>query len=259
MNRNFEFDGENIGKKAKEYQKIYQNIREKAPIESGVQTLVYMFLFEIIKDTNYQLIVIDRMGKKTQFVTTTGISDLAIVSDEFRFAEEHKNNIISYVEVKGTDINLYDFEEQIKGQLLSCGRILCTNGSVWKYYDLEKYIERHSENDIDYVWGKNEHEEIKNVVDSLESIERTLAIKKSSYAHTQKNEYRKTYEREINELEETKTEICEKLQELSMNISWLQNVMDTPIIDIKLYDNDNFNVIKYMKLKSELYDVISTW
>ena len=245
--------------KAKEYQKIYQNIREKAPIESGVQTLVYMFLFEIIKDTNYQLIVIDRMGKKTQFVTTTGISDLSIVSDEFIFAEEHKNNIISYVEVKGTDINLYDFEEQIKGQLLSCGRILCTNGSVWKYYDLEKYIERHSENDIDYVWGKNEHEEIKNVVDSLESIERTLAIKKSSYAHTQKNEYRKTYEREINELEETKTEICEKLQELSMNISWLQNVMDTPIIDIKLYDNDNFNVIKYMKLKSELYDVISTW
>lgn len=47
--------------KAKEYQKIYQNIKEKAPLESGVQTLVYMFLFEIIKDTDYQLIVIDRM------------------------------------------------------------------------------------------------------------------------------------------------------------------------------------------------------
>ena len=46
---------------------------------------------------------------------------------------------------------------------------------------------------------------------------------------------------------------------LLMNISWLQNVMDTPIIDIKIYDNDNFDVIKYMKLKSELYDVISTW
>ena len=127
--------------KAKEYQKIYQNIKEKAPLESGVQTLVYMFLFEIIKDTDYQLIVIDRMRKNTQFVTTTGISDLAIVSDEFRFAEEGKNNIISYVEVKGTDINLYDFEDQIKGQLLSCGRILCTNGSVWKYYDIKKYIE----------------------------------------------------------------------------------------------------------------------
>ena len=55
------FGGENIGMKAKEYQKIYQNIKEKAPLESGVQTLVYMFLFEIIKDTDYQLIVIDRM------------------------------------------------------------------------------------------------------------------------------------------------------------------------------------------------------
>ena len=245
--------------KAKEYQKIYQNIKEKAPLESGVQTLVYMFLFEIIKDTDYQLIVIDRMRKNTQFVTTTGISDLAIVSDEFRFAEEGKNNIISYVEVKGTDINLYDFEDQIKGQLLSCGRILCTNGSVWKYYDIKKYIEHHSENDIDYIWAKNEHEKIKKVINSLEAIERTLAIKKSSYAYTKKSEYKKTYEREINELEETKTELCGKLQTLLMNISWLQNVMDTPIIDIKIYDNDNFDVIKYMKLKSELYDVISTW
>ena len=163
--------------KAKEYQKIYQNIKEKAPLESGVQTLVYMFLFEIIKDTDYQLIVIDRMRKNTQFVTTTGISDLAIVSDEFRFAEEGKNNIISYVEVKGTDINLYDFEDQIKGQLLSCGRILCTNGSVWKYYDIKKYIERHSENDIDYILAKNEHEKIEKVINSLEAIERMLAIK----------------------------------------------------------------------------------
>lgn len=244
---------------AKEYQKIYQNIKEKATIESGVQTLVYMFLFDIIKDIDYQLIVIDRMGKKTQFVTTAGISDLAIVSDEFRYAEEDKNNIISYVEVKGTDINLYEFEEQIKGELLSCGKILCTNGSVWKYYDIEKYIESHSENDIDYVCGKNEYEEIKKVNDSLESIERTLAIKKSSYVHTPNNEYKKTYEKEIDELKKIKTEICVKLQELLMNISWLQNVMDTPIIDIELYDNDNFDVIKYMRLKSELYDVISRW
>ena len=134
--------------KAKEYQKIYQNIKEKAPLESGAQTLVYMFLFEIIKDTDYQLIVIDRMRKNTQFVTTTGISDLAIVSDEFRFAEEGKNNIISYVEVKGTDINLDDFEDQIKGQLLSCGRILCTNGSVWKYYDIKKYSPKAIKNKI---------------------------------------------------------------------------------------------------------------
>lgn len=245
--------------KAKEYQKIYQNIKEKAPLESGVQTLVYMFLFEIIKDTDYQLIVIDQMRKNTQFVTTTGISDLAIVSDEFRFAEEGKNNIISYVEVKGTDINLYDFEDQIKGQLLSCGRILCTNGSVWKYYDIKKYIERHSENDIDYILAKNEHEKIEKVINSLEAIERMLAIKKSSYAYTKKSKYKKTYEMEINKLEETKTELCGKLQTLLMNISWLQNVMDTPIIDIKIYDNDNFDVIKYMKLKSELYDVISTW
>ena len=212
-----------------------------------------------MKDTDYQLIVIDRMGKKTQFITSTGISDLAIVSDAFRFSGETRDDIISYVEVKGTEINLYDFEEQIKGQLLSCGRILCTNGSVWKYYDIEKYIERNSENDIDYVWKENDYGEIKTTIDSLELVERALAIKKTSYAHTQKNEYRVMYEKEINELEKKKTEISAKLQESLMKISWLQDVMDTPIIDMKLYDNGSFDVIEYMKLKSELYDVISTW
>ena len=93
----------------------------------------------------------------------------------------------------------------------------------------------------------------------MKAIERMCAIKESRYAYTKKSEYKKTYEREINELKETKKERCEELQTLLMNISWLQNVMDTPIIDIKIYDNDNFDVIKYMKLKSELYDVISTW
>ena len=107
--RKFEFDyGEDIGMNAKEYQKLYQNIKEKSPIESGVQTLVYMFLYEIMKDTDYQLIVIDRMGKKTQFITSTGISDLAIVSDAFRFSGETRDDIISYVEaVSYTHLDVY--------------------------------------------------------------------------------------------------------------------------------------------------------
>lgn len=244
---------------AKEYQKIYQNIKEKAPIESGVQTLVYMFLFELIKDTDYQLIVIDRMTKKTQFVSPTGISDLAIVTDEFRFSEECKNNIISYVEVKGININIYDFKEQIKGQLLSCGKILCTNGNIWKYYDIDKYINHHSENDIDTMWHKNDYGQIKKVIYSLESIERTLAVKKLSYAHTKKDEYKAMYKKEINELEEEKKKIYINLKTLLSKFSWLQSIIDKPIIDIKLYDNDNFNAVKYMKLKSEFYNVISTW
>lgn len=174
---------------AKEYQKMYQNIKEKLPIESGVQTLVYMFLYDIMKDTDYQLIVIDRMSKKTQFVTSMGISDLAIVSDDFRFSGEHKDSILSYVEVKGIDINLYDFEEQIKGQLLSRGKILCTNGSDWKYYDIEKCLEQHLENDIDCVWRKNSYEKVKSKNNSLElkSCKGSLYGSKRSNAESGKN------------------------------------------------------------------------
>ena len=67
------------------------------------------------------------------------------------------------------------------------------------------------------------------------------------------------YKREINELEAEKVKICNGLKNLLTDIHWLQNVMDTPIIDKKLYDNDNFDVMEFMKLKSELYSVLSEW
>lgn len=244
---------------AKEYQKIYQNIKEKAPIESGVQTLVYMFLYEIIKNIDYQLIVIDRMGKKTPFVTTVGISDLAIVSDSFSFSEENKDCILSYVEVKGINVNLFDFEDQIKGQLLSRGKIICTNGNVWKYYDIEKYIEQHSENELDFLWGQNDYEKIQKIIASLEYLEKEIAIKKSSYAHARTKAYKEECKSKITELNHEILEKSEQLNNLLVEISWLQDIMNNPIIDRKLCDNDDFDVMEYMKLKSELYEYISEW
>ena len=210
---------------AKDYQKIYQNINEKAPIESGVQTLVYMFLYEIMKHTYFQLIVIDRLNKKTQFVTPVGISDGAVVSDDFKFSENSKDGILSYVEVKGIGINLLNFEDQIKGQLLSCGKILCTNGNEWKYYDIEKYIEKYSENDIDHIWAKNDYDDVKNICYNIESTEKTLAIKKASYTHTKNDEYKKVYKDEIQELEQEKEKDRNELQNSLLGIAWLQNIM----------------------------------
>ena len=182
---------------AKDYQKIYQNIIEKSPIESGVQTLVYMFLYEIIKNTNYQLIVIDRMNKKSQFVTPAGISDLAIVADGFKYSEKSKDGVLSYVEVKGTEIKLPKFDNQIIGQLLSCGKVLCTNGDEWKYYDVDKIIEQSFENDISQTWAKSDFTNIKEKCDKLENTINELAILKASYAHIRKDEYKKVCNDEI--------------------------------------------------------------
>lgn len=254
-----EFDGDNIEMNAKEYQKIYQNIKEKAPIESGVQTLVYMFLYEIMKDTDYQLIVIDHMDKKTQFVTSAGISDLAIVLDNFRFSEEHKDKIISYVEVKGINTKLYDFEDQIKGQLLSCGKILVTNGGVWRYYDIEKYLTRHSKNNAEYAKEENDYKNVKTINDHLESLERKLAKTKSSYAHTREEIHKNALEEEIKKLEKEKIKTDIALKESLKNNPLLQEAIQTPIIDMTLYNNDGFDVNQYEKLKSELCDVILLW
>lgn len=67
------------------------------------------------------------------------------------------------------------------------------------------------------------------------------------------------YKKEINELEEDKEKKYINLKKLLSKFSWLKSIIDKPIIDIKLYDNDKFNAVKYIKLKSEFYNVISTW
>lgn len=237
----------------KDYQKIYQNIFEKSPIESGVQTLVYMFLYNILKNTDYQLIVIDQMRKKTQFVTPVGIPDLAIVSDDFRFSEKSKNGILSYVEVKDMEINLSNYGEQIEGQLLSCGKVLCTNGNEWKYYDIEKYIEQNIENDADNIRAKNDYDNVKKLCGEIEQAEMEVATQKASYTRDINDENK------IQELNQKINEDGEKLKNSLRDIQWLQDVMKKPIIDKKIFENGKVNVVEYMKLKSELYSIISEW
>ena len=94
---------------------------------------------------------------------------------------------------------------------------------------------------------------------SLEYLEKEIAIKKSSYAHARTKAYKEACESEITELNHEILEKSEQLNNLLVEISWLQDIMNNPIIDRKLCDNDDFDVMEYMKLKSELYEYISEW
>ena len=68
------------------YSEILKSIQEKAPIESGVQTLIYMLIFEAIKTKELaeDVIIIDKMQSHSVFMSYGGISDIAIVDKLFK-------------------------------------------------------------------------------------------------------------------------------------------------------------------------------
>jgi hypothetical protein len=77
------------------YQRILNNIISRAPIECGVQTLVYMLVDEIVNikypEQQIKLLVADlRKGKKQLFGGYGGIIDLCLVDGEFMYREENQ-------------------------------------------------------------------------------------------------------------------------------------------------------------------------
>lgn len=94
---------------SKEYEKMINNIKYMAPIESGVQTLVFWLLKDIVESTGNSLVVIDRMQKKSRFITYSGISDLAVVSSDFDY-NSSAGKIIMCIEVKYIDVPLMEYK-----------------------------------------------------------------------------------------------------------------------------------------------------
>lgn len=120
-----------------EYQEKINNIIEKAPIEAGIEILVYNFLEEFLKfNDEYVLVSINRMQKKSdsRFTTEGGISDLAIVSKDFKYNEAQCGKVYAFVEVKTAGESLNNNSNQVEGQIESIKHLFYTNGFVWEYY-----------------------------------------------------------------------------------------------------------------------------
>lgn len=118
-----------------QYENKINDIIFMSPIESGVQTLVYMLLDSIIEDKGYSLVVIDKLQQKSRFNSITGISDLAIVTKDFKYHDSEQGKCLGCVEVKNTDVSMVDIPSQVVGQFCTYGRQIYTNGLVWKFFD----------------------------------------------------------------------------------------------------------------------------
>lgn len=243
------------------YKNILNRIINYAPIESGIQTLVYMFLDDLFENSDYDLLVIDRMQKKSQYETYSGVSDIAVIKD----CMSENNDIICYIEVKAANEKLNKYELQLLGQLLPLSKAIITNGKEWICYDINWYIKNNAENIIDECWANEEINSIQVEVNNIIEKEKDLAKQKSSLAHTRtKNEkIIKDKVTKINELENIIKKKREKVDSLIENSDIIKNVLDHPRINISLVE-DNLdtsqcliNTFKYTKLITKLYDFIN--
>lgn len=117
------------------YQRKINDVIEKCPIETGVEILVYNLLDKCVDSNNFSLVDINSIWKNQDIRLTTdgGISDIAILSTDFKFGEEDKGNVYGFVEVKPSRVTLTD-SEQVSKQMKKVNHYIYTNGIVWKYF-----------------------------------------------------------------------------------------------------------------------------
>lgn len=204
------------------YSKIIKNINTKAPFEIGIQTLVYMFLQDFFEDSKAVLVVVDKARKTSRYVSDTGISDLAVVSDDFDFYDDEKGQVIISIEVKlkGLENNY----EQVIGHLLTFGKVLYTDAKEWVYYDFEKACKA---NNID----ESEYEEFMNKLKEVIGLKREIAKKKASIVGLlgQKTRREKNHQETIKQekaIEECNKKIADKTKDLDKLENEIKNWLD---------------------------------
>ena len=143
-----------FGRSEMNYRKYEELLRRTyrtapAPLESGVQALVFMYLDELFENCiGYEPVIIDRMRKDSVYGTCGGVSDIAIVRNDLDYdnskidKDTEKSKIRFCVEVKKVTESIDNYHIQFLGHLLTFGEGIITNGKKWEHYRFEP-----SEND----------------------------------------------------------------------------------------------------------------
>lgn len=78
-----------------------------------------------------------RTDRDHRLTTGAGISDIAVLSDDFIFRSKI-GKVFAFIEVKATNKPLHE-TEQVIGQIQAATHYLYTNGLVWKYYKDQEF------------------------------------------------------------------------------------------------------------------------
>lgn len=199
------------------YCKKIDDIKLKAPIESGVEILVYMLLDEIIENHDLSLVAIDSMQRKKRFWSEGGYSDLAVVTPDFRF-ENNAGECKGVIETKYISENLSNHMPQIIGQLLTFKNVLVTNGIDWRFYSIERRPGDQDENEINVEGMREKRKEYNQKITEREAIKE-----------------KKDINNETNSI----------IEEMSSMIK--------PVWEVNLKENDTMEQQKFIELITHLY------
>ena len=220
----------------KKYEELLNRVMKKCPLESGVQTTVFMFLDDLFENcTKYEPVIIDKMPKASCFNTVGGISDIALVGKNFDYKKSKepnfkrtKDKVLFCIEVKELDenIDLDRLRIQFLGQLLTFGEGIITNGKKW------------------------DHCKLKATVKECNDVEKKIleyGNKKNSVSRLNKSDKRK-----IKKLDKTRdAEKIKKLKELINNrkkqvLDYANDIFNEPCVKT-MFDNPEFSceVAKY--------------
>ena len=139
----------------RKYEELLNRVMKKCPLESGVQTLVFMYLDELFENcTKYEPVITDRLQdseNSRRYHSDGGFSDILVVNKDFDYnVVKDKPDIKLFVELKlPEEIGLEDekkniyfiesidgvlYRTQFLGQLLTWGEGIITNGKKWEHY-----------------------------------------------------------------------------------------------------------------------------
>lgn len=232
-------DGRNMFMDYNNYQRILRNVIKCAPLECGVQTLVFMLLDEVIYDRygeDLRVLVADLRDNNSVFGGIGGVLDICIVNKHFEYVDkkgtelsDHKRNRCGCVEIKMINEDLDKHIEQVAGHIIEYGKVLYTDGLIWNYYcPTEEQIKQ-----IKNIIIIDEAKEVRLTLENCKVELRKLYEEKLKDVRLTKN----YIEKFKNEVEKEHIEICEKALEAfqkrsenQINVNGLKKILQE-IID----------------------------
>ena len=129
------------------YEQMINNVLNKAPLEIGVEVLVYMLLYGLTENTEYIVADINSMKRKyaKQYAALEidskeskfgAVPDLVVLNNSFVYASasEKKQCALGFVEIKNLKEKLNIQDGEIQSHMKNARHFIWTNGKTWHYF-----------------------------------------------------------------------------------------------------------------------------
>ena len=133
------------------YEHMINNVRFKAPLEIGVEIAVFMLLFGLLEESEFEVVDVNTMRKtyaegyadpKDGGIPFGAVPDLVIVEKDFVYDNQpndnrpNDNHAVGFVEVKSIATNDMKLDTgEMESHKANTNHLIWTNGLKWYYFN----------------------------------------------------------------------------------------------------------------------------